>query len=374
MATNRATICHVLHSLRVGGAEMLAARLARQLRQAFQFVFACLDELGQLGQDLRDDGFVVQVLDRRSGLDWKCAWRLGRFLRRERVSLVHAHQYTPFFYSMTARLLYRRPPLLFTEHGRHHPDYPRRKRILANRLLLERRDRVLGVGEAVRHALITNEGLPAHRVAVLYNGIDLTTCGNGVDLRAAVRQEIGIGPDDFLMLLVARLDYLKDHKTAIRTLAEVIRRYPSVRLVLVGDGPCRAAIEDQVGQQGLAPYVRFLGLRKDVARLLRAADLFLLTSISEGIPLTVIEAMAAGLPGVATRVGGLAEVVEHGQTGLLADPCNPAALAERICSLVENAPLRRQMGRLGRQRAEALFSEERMHARYQLLYQEMLLA
>src|SRR5207253_8512825 len=142
------------------------------------------------------------------------------------------------------------------------------KRILANRLLLERRDRVLGVGEAVRHALIANEGLPAPRVAVLYNGIDLTPYGNGVNGRAAVRQEIGIAPDDFLMLQVARLDYLKDHKTAIRTLAEVVKRCPSARLVFVGDGPCRAEIEEQAWQHQVTPYVRFLGLRKDVARLL----------------------------------------------------------------------------------------------------------
>src|SRR5438067_9821303 len=153
MTADKTTICQVLHGLWVGGAEVLAARLARQLGDRFRFVFVCLDELGTLGQELRAEGFPVEVLQRRAGLDWRCSLRLARFLRRERVDLVHAHQYTPFFYSLMARFLYRRPAVLFTEHGRHYPDYPRRKRMLANRFLLQRRDRVVGVGEAVRQAL-----------------------------------------------------------------------------------------------------------------------------------------------------------------------------------------------------------------------------
>src|SRR5262249_13591785 len=116
----RATVCQVLHTLRVGGAEVLATQLARNLARTCRFLFACLDELGSLGQHLADDGFPVQVLNRRPGLDWSCSRRLAAILRREQVDLVHAHQYTPFFYAMMARLLYRRPPILFTEHGRHY--------------------------------------------------------------------------------------------------------------------------------------------------------------------------------------------------------------------------------------------------------------
>ena len=102
------TVCHLLHALHVGGAEVLAARLARRLGHAFRFVFVCLDELGTLGQELRREGHTVHVLGRRAGLDWPCASRLGGLLRRERVGLVHAHQYTPFFYALLSRWLCRR--------------------------------------------------------------------------------------------------------------------------------------------------------------------------------------------------------------------------------------------------------------------------
>jgi glycosyltransferase involved in cell wall biosynthesis len=371
-ATGRPTICQLLHTLKVGGAEVLAAQLARRLKGWNQFVFVCLDELGTLGEQLRSEGFLVEVLGRQPGVDWHCMLRLAGLLRREKVDVVHAHQYTPFFYALMARLLGRQVPVLFTEHGRHQPDYPRRKRMVANRILLGRRDRVVGVGQAVRQALITNEGIPAQRVGMIYNGINLAPFVQVPSDRNGVRREIGVGAEDLVIFQVARLDYLKDHATAIRTLERVACHHPGVRLVLVGEGPEQHAIQDLVRQRRVEKFVRFLGLRSDVARLLSAGDLFLLTSVSEGIPLTLIEAMAAGLPVVSTRVGGVAEVVEDGRTALLAPSGHDGLLAENILRLANNPSLCRQMGELGRARANTLFSETLMHGHYLRLYQEML--
>lgn len=366
MNADRLTVCQVLHTLDVGGAEVLAARLARALRDEVRFVFACLDELGTLGEKLQDEGFVVRVIGRKPGLDLGCPLRLARLWRDERVDVVHAHQYGPFFYSLAARLRGPRRPILFTEHGRHQPDYPRRKRMLANRLLLARRDRVVGVGAAVRQALIDNEGLPADRVSVLYNGIDVTAFSANPD-RAAARRELGVGPDDFVILQVARLDYLKDHATALRTLARV----PNAYLLLIGEGPERPAIERLIGELNLGGRVRLLGLRQDVSRLLHGADLFLLTSVSEGIPLTVLEAMAAGLPVVATDVGGLREVVDDGTTGYLAPARDDAALAECVRKLAGSPNLRHQQGVAGRERAARHFDQPRMCADYGRHYREL---
>jgi L-malate glycosyltransferase len=370
VAAKPITVCPLLHSLSVGGAEVLAARLARRLRGSFRFVFACLDDIGPLGEELRAEGFPVVLLGRKAGLDWGCPLRLARLFREQQVDVVHAHQYTPFFYGLAARLRGPWRPILFTEHGRHQPDYPRPKRMLANRLFLSRRDRVVGVGEAVRQALIHNEGIPGRRVGVLYNGIDVDAFGAAVD-RSAARRELGVGPDDFVLLQVARLDYLKDHATAVRTLARVVAQAPQVRLVLVGDGPERAGVEAQLHALNVTDKVRFLGTRADVARLLHGADAFLLTSISEGIPLTVIEAMAAGLPVIATDVGGLREVVDDGVTGLLAPAKDDAALASHVLRLAADADLRRAMGDAGRARAKRYFDESRKADDYQRLYHEL---
>jgi glycosyltransferase involved in cell wall biosynthesis len=365
------TVCQLLHSLKVGGAEVLAARLARQLARDCRFLFVCLDELGTLGAELRGEGFHVEVLQRKPGLDWRCAWRLARFLRREQVDVLHAHQYTPFFYAVMARLMCRRPAILFTEHGRHFPDYPRRKRIIFNRLMLQRRDRVVGVGKAVADALVTNEGIRAERVAVIYNGMDTSLFRPGLHDRDTLRRELGVGSGDFVIMQVARLDYLKDHATAVRTIQRLVADFPASRLLLIGEGPEHDKIAALVEQHRLADHVRFLGLRGDVARLLHAADVFLLTSISEGIPLTLIEAMATGMPVVSTNVGGVPEVVEDGVTGYLAPAADDAALAEHLRRLAQDTLSRGHMGECGQKRAVALFSEREMHARYLDLYREM---
>jgi glycosyltransferase involved in cell wall biosynthesis len=364
------TVCQLLHSLNVGGAEVLAARLAQRLRGSFRFIFACLDEVGPIGEDLRQDGFSVHQLDRQPGFDWGCPLRLARLIRNEKVDIVHAHQYTPFFYGLAARLGGSRRPILFTEHGRHQPDFPRRKRMIANRLLLSRRDRVIGVGAAVRQALIENEGIPQDRVSVLYNGIDVDAYAASDD-RAQARSLLGAAPSDFVILQVARLDYLKDHATALRAMARVVAEVPRARLVLVGDGPERSAIELQARNLNLGRQVSFLGTRKDVLRLLPGADAFMLTSISEGIPLTALEAMAAGLPVIGTDVGGMSEVVVDGTTGLLAPVRDESALADFIFRLAANPELCRQMGDAGRSRAKQLFDEPRMCAEYKRIYLDL---
>ena len=144
----RPVICQVLHSLDIGGAEVLADGLARSLANRFRFVFACLDNLGSLCEQLRSDGFPVGLVNRKvPGIDWKCGFRLAAFLREHNVDVIHSHQYTPFFQSLVSRLSYRRPPIVFTEHGRHFPDSRSAKRVAVNRLLLRSDDRICGVGD-----------------------------------------------------------------------------------------------------------------------------------------------------------------------------------------------------------------------------------
>lgn len=370
----QATICQLLHSLNVGGAEVLAERLGRRLHDKYRFVFACLDDLGPLGERLQESGYAVTVLKRQPGWDLKCAGRLRDWIHSEQVDLIHAHQYTPFSYAMLSGLVRHRPPILFTEHGRWYPDFPRRKRIIFNRMFLRRTDRVVAVGEFVRQALIRNEGLRANRVRVIHNGVDLTRYGPATDptVRIILRQELGLPVDGLVLMQVARLDALKDHATALRTLERLLVTRPDAHLVLVGDGPERAAIEAEAVERELTGHVHLLGLRSDVARLLPAADIFLLTSISEGLPLTIIEAMATHIPVVSTNVGGIRELVIDGETGLLADAKDDSALAKAVLRLGAPSNERFDMLAKAAHRAKHLFSEEKNHAAYCRLYAEML--
>jgi glycosyltransferase involved in cell wall biosynthesis len=366
------TVCQVLHSLSIGGAEVLAAELARRLGDRYRFVFACLDELGPLGEQLRREGVQVEVLGRKAGFDVRCVRRLAEFARAQQVDVIHAHQYTPFFYSRAPGTLLRRPPVLFNEHGRFHPDYPRPKRIVFNRIFLRRCDRVVGVGNAVREALNRNEGIPARRVEVIYNGADLEKFSRDPVSRERARREMDVAEGEFAVIQVARLDYLKDHGTALRTIERVVAKHRQARLILVGDGPERPTIEKEIAARRLNGVVRLLGQRRDVPQLLAGADAFLLTSISEGIPVTFIEAMGARLPIVSTKVGGVTEVVEDGETGLLANAADDVVLAEALVRLMEDSRLKVRLGEAGRLRAERLFSETQMHAAYAKVYDDML--
>lgn len=368
------TVCQVLHSLGIGGAEVLAAEIARRLSGRYRFVFACLDSLGTLGEQLVRDGFRVEVLNRQPGLDWRCAFRLAKFQREEHVAVTHAHQYTPFFQAVLGRLSYRKPPIVFTEHGRHYPDSRSSKRVLFNRSLIRGDDRFFGVGQAVCEALITNEGLPEDRVECIFNGVNLApfaAVANDEVLRADVRRELGLDAAEFVVLQVARLNPLKDHLTALRALERLTLRGMKARLVLAGDGEERTKIEDFIRSHGLGDRVLLLGARRDVPRLMAAADVFLLSSISEGIPLTFIEAMAAELPIVATDVGGCSEVVKHNATGLLAPAEDDASLAIHLETLQRDSLKRREFGLAGSRRAFESFSLDRMLDEYAAVYEAM---
>ncbi|RMG01842.1 MAG: glycosyltransferase [Planctomycetota bacterium] len=370
-ATDKPHVCQVLHSLSVGGAEVLAQRLAEGLASRFRISFVCLDEAGESAESVRAKGFPVQVIGRRPGFDRRCLAALRRHTVENRVDVYLAHQYTPFFYTLLSRRGGSRPPIVFVEHGRFHPDRRSWKHIVVDRLLLRKRDRVLAVGKQVASALVRNEGIPARRIEVVYNGVDTASIAAIGGVRAEVRRELHLDDDAPVAIQVARLDPIKDHMTSLAAFRQVRARFPHARLVIVGDGPQREAIERFIAEHDLEPAVMLLGMRRDVPRLLAAADVFVLSSVSEGIPVTVIEAMAAGLPAVVTNVGGLPEVVTD-ETGVLVPAGNPQAMGEAVAALFADPARRAALAKAGRERAQRLFDERAMHARYADVLTEVL--
>ncbi|MEM9252216.1 MAG: glycosyltransferase [Planctomycetota bacterium] len=297
----------------------------------------------------------------------------------------------PFFYASLARGLGRRTPILFTEHGRHYPDVRKAKRVFANRVLLAKPDRVTAVGQFVRHALHDNEGIPRGRVDVIHNGIDPDRFDPGPhgspqrqaardaarEVIRAVARDAGkpaydIKDDTPIVVQVARFHPVKDHATAIHAFALAHDRHPDARLVLVGDGEERGAVEQAAWDAGVSIHTVFMGVRDDVHRLIPGADVFLLSSLSEGISVTLLEAMAARLPIVATDVGGNAEVIEHGHTGLLAPRQDARGLADALDRLLADANRRAATGDAGHARCHQRFHRDRMHADYAAMYRAML--
>jgi glycosyltransferase involved in cell wall biosynthesis len=207
------------------------------------------------------------------------------------------------------------------------------------------------------------ERVPARKVCVIHNGIDLTAFPTPAAPRPAKGNRA---------IHVARLNPVKDQPTLLHAARLAADAEPSFRLDLVGDGPARAELEALHRQLNLGGHVRFLGFRDDVRDLLTAADFFVLSSVSEGISLTLLEAMAMGLPVVATDVGGNREVVAEGTTGLLVPAQSPAALAEAMLGLVRDPERARRMGAAGRRRAEEKFDLRRVVREYEELYLSLL--
>lgn len=384
MPTQRPVIAHVLHRLYLAGAEVLAAALARQLRDEFEFIFLCLDETGPLGEELAAEGFHVVDLKRKPGVDFPVAKRIGHIHREKNIQLLHAHQYTPFFYASLSRGLFRsRPRVMFTEHGRHYPDVRKFRHVIANKVLLRRDDRVTAVGQFVKQAVVDKEAIGADRIEVIYNGIDTNKFTPDTDgsLRTAARASLGIDPQRPVVLQVARFHAVKDHETAIRAFhvalqamaASTSSQAASLPLfLLAGDGEHKEEMETLVQTLGLTDNVRFLGVRNDVPNLMAATDLFILSSLSEGVSVTLLEAMGAGVPIAATDVGGNSEVVAAGESGLLSPRRDHESLGKNIATLLQDAELRKQMGAAGHERLLATFTEQAMHKRYAELYREII--
>ena len=382
MNRNLPLIGHVLHQMDFAGAEVLAADLARRLGHRWRFVFLCLDGVGALGEQLRSEGYEVVELGRRPGVDWRVGRRLRKAVRRYGIDLLHAHQYTPFFYAAVSRRFGSYPPIVFTEHGRHYPDVRSGKRVMVNPWLLKDEDRVTAVGKFVRRALIDNEGITEQRtgkaVEVIYNGIDPDTFVAGD--KGEAKRRLGINERELVVMQVARFHPVKDHETAIRAFAKAVGDEPEVlgkqthnaRLVLVGDGGLREEMEDLVKELGIGQKVMFTGVRDDVHKILPAADVFMLSSLSEGVSVTLLEAMSASIPIAATNVGGNAEVVEHGRNGLLSERRHHEALAHNLKMLLGDQGMREKMGDAGRNRLLKMFTQHQMHRAYERLYAQML--
>jgi glycosyltransferase involved in cell wall biosynthesis len=225
-------------------------------------------------------------------------------------------------------------------------------------------DQLICVSNQARDSFV-DAGIAPERIAVIRNG---TRVIGGPADRTAFRSTLGFGPDSRIVLTVARYTEQKDHRALLDAIPSVLEREPRARFIWVGTGPLEEVMIDTVCRKGLDRYVMFLGQRDDVPELMAAADVFALPSRFEGLPLAVLEAMAAGLPVVATRVCGTTEAVRHRLTGLLVDPSQPTALATALVEVLTKPEWAEQLGERGRVRAGRCFSAERMARQTLALY------
>lgn len=365
----RIRVLQVTHDLGVGGLPRVVETLVRSIDPArFEVAALCLNFVGELGDRLRADGYAIHLLEQAAKKpDYLSGLRLARFLRAHRFDVLHSHNTQPFFDAGLGSLLAGRPVLVHTDHAR---DFPDKFRYMAvEHLLSWRAFKVVGVSDHTTENLHRYERIARRKLVTIPNGIETRLFDRPVDV-AAVRASLGAPPGSTVALFASRLEAQKDVPNLLEAFAGIKDRLPALHLVIAGQGTLRAELEARAAALGLAGRVTFAGVRLDIPDVLRAVDLFVLSSTWEGLPMVILESLAAGCPIVSTAVGGVPAAVIDGRTGLLVPPRDPAALGEAMLRMAGDPALRAAVAKAGQALFAERFSADAMARRYEALYEE----
>ena len=376
-------IVRIIARLNVGGPAIHVVLLSARLRdRGYETILvkgteaAAEGDMLDFARELNVHPVVVPQLGReiRWWDDVLAFWKLLALIRRERPDIVHTHTAKAGMLGRVAAWLAGVPLVVHTFHGHVFQGYfsPGRTRLFVaiERWLAGRTHRLVAVSARVREEIVARgvgRTVPFHVVPV---GLDLRRFADCDPQRGELRSELGLSAGTPLVGIVARLVPIKRHEVFLAAAAAVASRLPTCRFLVVGDGERRAALEGIARELGIADHVRFLGWRRDLDRIYADLDVAVLTSANEGSPVSLIEAMASGVPVVGPRVGGVPDVIDHGTTGFIVSPGDAAPVAAAVLRLLDDAELRRKMSAAARERALRLYGAERLVADIAALYRE----
>jgi len=370
-------IAHVVHALGVGGLENGVVNLINRLpRERYRHAVVCLTGHDEFSRRIEREDVVVHSLHKREGHDLGLYGRLWTTFRELRPAIVHTRNLATLEAQVIAALAGVRGRV-HGEHGRdvHDLDNRSRKYRWLRRALAPLITHFIPLSRELEAYLTDGVGVPRERVTRIVNGVDTERFRPGSGERGVLPEGFG-GPDRVVVGTVGRLAAVKDPVNLAQAFVALLRERPErrrwLRLVVVGDGALYGAIRERLDAAGAGDLAWLPGRRDDVPEVLRALDVFVLPSLAEGISNTILEAMASGLPVVATDVGGNAELVVEGATGTLVPRADPGALAAGIARYLDQPELRRRHGRAARERAVAELSLDAMVQRYQGVYEAVL--
>jgi len=358
-----------------GGAEHLTMQIAERLDPERFESIVCATRFSPSEQEKQTVTEAAEALEaagvRFLGLNrhtrahfW--AWLpLIKLLRSERVDVIHAHKFGSNIWGVVFGRLCGVPVVVTHEHGWSFEG--RAKMILDRRLIAGGSNAFVAVSREDRRRMIELEGIKPDRAVFVANGIPALPPPSGRDVRA----ELGIGPEDLVVTTVGFLRRPKTMDVLIEAAAKIVPRFPNLKVLIVGEGNDRPVYEALIEKLGVGDTVKLLGLRSDVPDLLAESDVAVLSTNSEGSPLSVMEYMDAGLPVVGSRVGGIPDLIDDGVEGLLVEPGDPESLAQAIGRLLDGPEEARRMGERGRERRRREFDIDVMVRNLENLYLEL---
>lgn len=344
---------------------MLVSLIERLDKNQYRSI-VCLHEDGWLNVQLQKLGFETLIVPQNCSFDGRWLLSIISLIKKRKIDLMHAHEFAMNVYGSMASAM-TGIPIVTTVHGKNY-YWEKWRRRLAYRFA-SKQSTMIAVSEDIRKFLIDKVGVKSGRVITIYNGIDTEAYFPDSQLRNSIRQKLRISETQAVIGTVGSLFAVKGHTYLLKAASIVTKTYPESVFLIAGGGDLLGQLRVEANQLGIGNNVIFLGPREDIPALLQDMDIFILPSLSEGLPLSVLEAMACAKPVVATDVGGIPEVIVDGQSGLLVPPGNSQALAEKILELLKNRSLADKLGNAGSLRVRKDFSFENMWIRYQKLYE-----
>ncbi|GGA84398.1 glycosyl transferase [Neiella marina] len=360
-------VVHLTFDMRIGGTEMVIKSIIEGTDpDQFEMSIFCIEEpIGPWGKALQSKGIALTSVARQPGFDLALISAIRNHLRTNNIDIIHCHQYTPWVYGVLAAIGLK-TKVIFTEHGRFYPDSSSWKRRVVNPLLNIVTDAVTAISNATKSALGEYEFLPEQRITTIYNGI----AGLKVDDKEvnSLRQQLGIADSTKILGTVARMDPIKNHKMMLEAVAKVTANHPNTVFLLVGDGDERANIEGWIEQLELQDRVILPGYQSDPSHYMALMDIFLLSSLSEGTSMTLLEAMSLGKPCVVTDAGGNPEIIADQVNGFVTTNDSGDEFAAAIDKILADESIFKQFQQASKTRFTSRYQASSMIEQYNKLY------
>ncbi len=363
-------IMYVIWSLDLGGAEQIVIDLVTKLdRKLFDPFVCCLNEKGRFASQVEQAGIKVIALHKNPKMDLPIIPKLISVMRKEKPDLIHTHLFTANLWGRIAAKL-AGIPVISSEHGMDM--WRKRIHLALDRVLARVNQKIIFVSEGVKNFYQSRNPSLHGKERVIHNGINVSSfqAQKGKDARSLLNY-LGIEEGATVIGTVGRLVPEKAHEDFIKAIQILRDEKHDLKGLIVGEGILLHSLQKQVQEAGLQNHIFFAGFRSDLPELYAAMDIFVMTSLREGFPLTILEAMAVGIPVVATAVGGVKECIDDATDGLLVPPSDAPALARAIARLLKDPSLRDSLVRSAKEKVESRFSVERMVKEHESLYTEV---
>lgn len=370
---NKIRVMQITDNLGIGGLERVVVNLCTHLNtDIFSVGACCLNFRGSFATELEKKGIPVRIVpSHEPKKDYFLFWRLKDILQKNNPHIIHTHNTNALIDGVLAGLLSRTPAKIHTDHARKFPD--KRKYMIAESILSKFIDRIVAVSEETRHNLMRYEKINGNKICVINNGIDAKKYDIKIDERQKIK-ELNLDKFNHIVGLGVRLTKQKGITYLIKAAPLVLQKFPNTAFIIAGDGQLLDTLKNETKELGVSSNFFFLGPRLDLPEILQILDIYVLPSEWEGLPLVILEAMAARRPIVATNVGGNSTAITDGECGYLVPPMDHTLLADNICKLLADKGKRTLFAKNAHDRFYAEFEVSHMVRKYEKLYAEVLLS